>query len=73
MAADEELDETDAAVWKFVRSYDFETYPWNTAEAAAELQLPALKVLQSLHRIQRLKRAEVFVYYKNGAVHIQTA
>lgn len=73
MAEDEQLDEADTAVWKFIRSYDFESYPWNTAEAAAELELPEDQVLRSLNRIQRLKRTEIFVYYKDGAVHIQTA
>jgi hypothetical protein len=73
MAEEDDLDETDEAVWKFIRSYDFETYGWNTEEAAAELKLPAQKVLQSLNRIQRLKRGEIHVYYKEGKVHIQTA
>ena len=72
MADEEELTAADTAVWNFIRSFDFETYPWNTEEAAAELQMPALKVLQSLQRIQRLKKTEIFVYYKNGAVHVQT-
>lgn len=73
MADEDELDEVDAALWKFIRSYDFETYPWNTEEAAAELELEEKQVLRSLNRIQRLKRDEIFVYYKEGAVHIQTA
>jgi hypothetical protein len=73
MADDDQLDETDQAVWKFIRSFDFETYPWNSAEAAAELKVPVDAVLKSLNRIQRIKRNELFVYYKEGAIHIQTA
>ncbi len=73
MAGDDDLDETEEAVWKFIRSYDFETYPWNSEEAAAELDIPISKLLQSVNRIQKVKRSELFVYYKDGAVHIQTA
>ncbi len=73
MAGDDELDEADEAVLRFIKSYDFETYGWDTAEAAAELKLSPEQVRLSITRIQRLRRNEVFVYYKEGALHMQTA
>lgn len=72
MAGDETLDEVDERVLAFIKSYDFEKYPWNTAEAAAELGLPVPRVYQSLTRIQKLRRKDVFVYYHEGGIHIQT-
>lgn len=72
MASEEDLDETDRRVLEFVKSYDFETYPWNTAEAAAELGLAPTRVYQALTRIQKFRRSEVFVYFRDGGIRIQT-
>ena len=72
MAGDEALDEVDERVLTYIKAYDFVKFPWSTEEAAAELRLETSRVYQSLSRIQKLKRREVYVYYKDGALHIQT-
>lgn len=70
--ADDALDETDLRVLEFIKSYDFEAYPWSTAEASNQLGLPAERVYQALSKIQRFKRDEVFLYFRDGAIRIQT-
>lgn len=72
MAGEETLDEVDERVFAYIKAYDFVKFPWSTEEAAAELSLDANRVYQSLSRIQKLKRREVYVYYKEGSLHIQT-
>lgn len=72
MADDEALDEVEERLFAFIKAYDFEKFPWNTAEAAAELGVPTARVYQALSRIQKIKRREVYVYYRDGALHIQT-
>ena len=70
--ADDPLDETDLRVLEFIKSYDFEAYPWSTAEASSQLGIPATRVFQALSKIQRFKKDEVFVYFRDGAIRIQT-
>ena len=72
MAGDEALDEVDLRVLTYMKAYDFVKFPWSTEEAAAELGLETARVYQSIGRIQKLRRKEVYVYYKEGALHIQT-
>ena len=67
------LDPSEERLLAYIKSYDFEKFGWNTAEAAAELGMTAPQVYQALAKIQKLKRGELFVYYKDGALHIQTA
>lgn len=73
MPAEEGLDETDQRVLAYIKSFDFEAYPWNTEEAAKELGLPPARVYEALSRIQRLRKGQVFVYFRDGALRIQTA
>src|SRR5690242_2733507 len=72
MAPEEALDELDERLLAYVKAYDFEKYPWNTEEAAAELGVPTTRVYQSLSKLQKVKKRELFVYYRDGALHIQT-
>jgi hypothetical protein len=72
MAPEETLDDLDERLLAYIKSYDFEKYPWNTEEAAAELAVPASRIYQSLSKLQKLRKRELFVYYKDGALHIQT-
>ncbi len=72
MAPANALDEAEERLLAYIKSYDFEKFGWNTAEAAAELGLTTAQVYQGLSKIQKLKRSEVFVYYRDGALHIQT-
>ncbi|HKZ59727.1 MAG TPA: hypothetical protein VJ547_07770 [Candidatus Thermoplasmatota archaeon] len=67
------LDESEERLLAYIKSYDFEKYGWNTAEAAADLGMTTAQVYQGLSKIQKLKRAELFLYYKDGALHVQTA
>jgi hypothetical protein len=72
MDGEDSLDETDTRVLEFIKSYDFETYAWNTAEASAQLALPASRIYQALSKIGKLKRGEVYFYFRDGGVRIQT-
>lgn len=66
------LDQAEERLLAYIKSYDFEKFAWNTAEAAAELGLSTADVYKGLSKIQKLKRSEVFIYYKDGALRIQT-
>jgi len=70
--SEETLDEVDERVFDYIKRYDFEEYPWDTAAAAAELGLTVARVYQALHKLQRHKRRELFVYFKDGGLRIQT-
>jgi Mn-dependent DtxR family transcriptional regulator len=72
MATGEPLDDVDERLLAYIKSYDFEKFPWNTEEAAAELGVTASNIYQSLSKLQKLRKRELFVYYKDGALHIQT-
>ncbi len=72
MAADEPLDEVDERVWAYIRAYDFEKYAWNTEEAAAELGIAPTRVYQALSQIQKVKRRQIFLHFRDGGIHIQT-
>ena len=72
MADDEGLDADDERVLSYIKAYDFVKYPWSTEEAAAELGLDATRVYKALSKIQKYKKREVYVFYKDGALHVQT-
>jgi hypothetical protein len=72
MAPEESLDEVDERVFEYIKRYDFEEYPWDTAAAAAELGLSVTRVYQALQKLQRHKRSELFLYFKDGGLRIQT-
>jgi prolyl-tRNA editing enzyme YbaK/EbsC (Cys-tRNA(Pro) deacylase) len=72
MPAEEALDEVDERVLDHMKKYDFVKYAWSSEEAAAELGVEVDRIYQSISKIQKLKKREVYVYYKDGAVHIQT-
>ncbi len=72
MAPEETLDEVDERVFAYIKRYDFEEYPWDSATAASELGLTVTRVYQALHKLQRHKRREIFLYFKDGGLRIQT-
>ena len=72
MAPDEALDADDERVLAYMKAYDFVKFPWSTEEAAAELGLDTSRVYQSMSRIQKLRKREVYLYYKDGSLHVQT-
>ena len=72
MPADDAMDEVDERLLTYMKTYDFVKFPWSSEEAAAELGVEVGRIYQSISKIQKLKKREVFVYYKEGAVHIQT-
>jgi hypothetical protein len=72
MAGDEAMDEVDERLLAYMKAYDFVKFPWSTEEAAAELGLDTARVYQSMSKIQKLHKRDVYVYYKEGALHIQT-
>jgi hypothetical protein len=73
MAPEESMEADDEKVLRFIHSYDFEKYAWDTAEAASELGMTVNRVYQALYRIQRGLRNEVYFYYKDGGLRIVTA
>ena len=72
MPVDEAMDEVDERLLTYMKTYDFVKFPWSSEEAAAELGVDVSRIYQAVSKIQKLKKREVFVYYKEGAVHIQT-
>jgi len=72
MVSEDSLDEVDLRVFEYIKRYDFEEYPWDTAAAAEKLDLTVTRVYQALHKIQKYKRHELFVYFKDGGLRIQT-
>jgi hypothetical protein len=72
MAPEESLDEVDNRVFEYIKRYDFEQYRWDTAAAAAELGVSVTRIYQAIHKLQYHKRRELFVYFKDGGLRIQT-
>jgi hypothetical protein len=72
MPAEEALDSTDERVLAYIKAYDFVKFPWSTEEAAAELGVDAPRVYEALSRILKLRKREVFMFYRDGSLHIQT-
>lgn len=66
------MDELDERLLAYMKAYDFVKFAWSSDEAAAEMGVEVARVYQSIAKIQKLKKREVYVYYREGSVHIQT-
>jgi hypothetical protein len=70
--ADEELTKDEERLWKYIQKYDFEENPWSTPDAAKELKMKEDDVYNTLSELLGKLKGKMFIYYKNGAIRIQT-
>jgi hypothetical protein len=62
----------DKKLFEYIKEGDYESEPWSTPKAAEALGVEEKEVYESLCRLQKLKKGEIYIYYRNGALRIQT-
>ena len=70
MADNEELTEFDEKLYRYLVENDFTAEPWSTPAAAKKFGVSEDTVYESLSRLAKLKRDNVWIYYEKGAVRI---
>jgi hypothetical protein len=66
------LSKEEELLWKYIKKYDFEGNPWSTPEAAKKLEMPEDKVYKALSELVKKLPGQIFLYYRDGALRIQT-
>ncbi len=68
--ADEELTSLDKKLYRYLVDNDFTEQYWKTVDAAREFNVSESDVYESLSRLAKLKKDNVWIYYKDGRIRI---
>lgn len=66
----EDLTDDDLRVFEYMRTYDFETYPWSTPDAAEYLEMSEDEVYESMANIAKHIKEHVWIHYKDGGIRV---
>lgn len=69
MAMDD-LTDNDLKVYEYMKTYDFETYPWSTPDASEYLGMTEDEVYDSIANIAKHIKDNVWIHYKDGGLRI---
>ena len=69
--AESSLTEFDRKLFEFIKNNDFRTVPWSTAETARAMGCAEQEVYDSLGRIAKELKGSIYIYYRDGALHIE--
>ena len=69
--AEEGLTELDRRVYEYIKLNDFEKNKWVTKDAARSLGVDEQAIYESLSNLTKFMKDKVWIYYKNGGLHIQ--
>jgi len=69
--ADEVITDFDKKLFEFIKQGDYEADPWSTPKAAEKLGVKEKEIYESLCRMQKLMKGQIYIYYRNGALRIQ--
>jgi hypothetical protein len=72
MADEEALTKDESRVWEYIKKHDFEGNPWITPAVAKDLKMDDQAVYEALAEINKKKKGEIYIYYKDGALRIAT-
>ncbi|MEM3341121.1 MAG: hypothetical protein QW728_00345 [Thermoplasmata archaeon] len=69
--AESTLTAFDMKLFEFIRTNDFVTVPWNTAETAKVMGCTEEEIYSSLGRIAKEMKGRIYIFYREGSLHIQ--
>jgi hypothetical protein len=70
--AEEDLTDFDWKLFEYIKAGDYETEAWSSPKAAENLGVKEKEIYESLAKLSKSLKGRIYIYYRNGALRIQT-
>jgi hypothetical protein len=69
---EEDITDFDMKLFEYIKEGDYETEAWSSPKAAEALGVKEKEIYESLARLSKHMKGRIYIYYRNGALRIQS-